>query len=309
MTTGSDRLIRKTEDRKRKLSETIDALRDQRQDLILAHNIIGRKATNNIAPEEMQEFLNILVNYLATGHFTVYQRILDGTERRAIVKEVARKSYPGIGETTDVFVEFNDVYENFDGAAVDYKHLKKDLTELGEIIARRVFLEDELFDALLNTESGKIDPPARNRNTIQENLSTTVCSNYLLENLLAKANCRMQTDNVITHPVQITSNTISGTTIEHIENFLLHLENQPIEVPFINTRSDGNHKNIEIYCVFLASGAVRTFVGNVVKKPQSLSVYPGYLDLVDPDNEVATCNDGLINDFKINCIIFGVPYE
>ena len=82
------------------------------------------------------------------GHFTVYQRIVDGKERRGQVKEAAQRVYASIGATTDVMVDFNDKYEHFDGAASDQAPLKEDLSKLGEMLAIRGDFEDELLEAL-----------------------------------------------------------------------------------------------------------------------------------------------------------------
>ena len=104
----------------------------------------------DIAPVAMQEFLNYMVDYLAMGHFTIYQRIIDGKERRGAIKEVAQRVYASIGETTDVMVEFNDKYEQYDGAEEDQATLREDVSRLGEMLVIRGDLEDELLEALLN---------------------------------------------------------------------------------------------------------------------------------------------------------------
>ncbi len=144
-------------ERRRDLGETLEALQQQRQKTLLAYcGLVGVKSPEqsssegigDVAPVALQEMLNHMVDYLAMGHFTVYQRIIEGTERRGAVREAAEVAYPGIGETTDVMVEFNDKYENFDGAAEDQEALKKDLSRLGEMLAIRGDLEDEIIEAL-----------------------------------------------------------------------------------------------------------------------------------------------------------------
>jgi len=145
-----------TQDRRRDLGQTIIALREQRQNTLSVFcSMTGvsnlEQATGelpDIAPAGLSEFLNHMVDYLAMGHFTIYQRIVEGTERRGAVKEAAQRVYASIGETTDVMVEFNDKYEHFDGAASDQASLKDDLSKLGEMLAIRGDLEDELLDAL-----------------------------------------------------------------------------------------------------------------------------------------------------------------
>lgn len=145
-----------TQERRRDLGETIQALREQRQTTLTTFcSMTGvsnpDQATGelgDIAPAALQEFLNHMVDYLAMGHFTIYQRIVDGKERRGAVKEAAQRVYASIGETTDVMVEFNDKYEHFDGADSDQQSLKEDLSKLGEMLAIRGDFEDELLEAL-----------------------------------------------------------------------------------------------------------------------------------------------------------------
>ena len=146
-----------TQERRKDLGETLEALQQQRQKTLLAYcNLVGvsspeqsaGEGMKDIAPVALQELLNVMVDYLAMGHFTVYQRIIEGKERRGAVREAAEVAYPGIGETTDVMVEFNDKYENFDGATEDQEQLKGDLSRLGEMLAIRGDLEDEILEAL-----------------------------------------------------------------------------------------------------------------------------------------------------------------
>ncbi len=146
-----------TQERRKDLGETLEALQQQRQKTLLAYcslagvnspELTSADGIKDIAPIALQELLSVMVDYLAMGHFTVYQRIIEGTERRGAVREAAEVAYPGIGETTDVMVEFNDKYESFDGAAEDQEELKADLSRLGEMLAIRGDLEDEILDAL-----------------------------------------------------------------------------------------------------------------------------------------------------------------
>ena len=147
-----------TQERRRDLGETLEALKEQRQKTLLCYcslvgtNTPGKTSPDgiqDIAPVALQELLNIMVDYMAMGHFTVYQRIIEGKERRGAVQEAAEIAYPGIGETTDVMVEFNDTYENFTGSADEQKQIREDLSKLGEMLAIRGELEDEILNALL----------------------------------------------------------------------------------------------------------------------------------------------------------------
>jgi regulator of sigma D len=149
----------KTQDRRKDLGETLEALKEQRQQTLMAYcNLTGVSTPGqnetgelkDIAPVALGEFLNVMVDYIAMGHFTVYQRIIEGKERRGAVQEAADRVYPSIGETTDIMVEFNDKYENFDGSEEDQAALREDISRLGEMLAIRGDLEDEILQALLS---------------------------------------------------------------------------------------------------------------------------------------------------------------
>lgn len=96
----------------------------------------------------LQEFCQILVDYVAAGHFALYERIVEGKERRQEVSRIAAENYPRIAITTDAALDFNDKYDCEDHCtALD--DLSTDLSNLGEELAVRIELEDKLLDAML----------------------------------------------------------------------------------------------------------------------------------------------------------------
>ena len=58
--------------------------------------------TPDLDREVLNEFCQILVDYIASGHFGLYERIVEGTERRRGVADLAVKLYPLIDETTQI---------------------------------------------------------------------------------------------------------------------------------------------------------------------------------------------------------------
>jgi regulator of sigma D len=95
----------------------------------------------------LQEFCQILVDYVAAGHFAVYERILEGKERRREVSDIAAEVYERIAQSTDMALDFNDKYDCEDHCtALD--SLSKDLSKLGEELALRIELEDKLLTAM-----------------------------------------------------------------------------------------------------------------------------------------------------------------
>jgi len=92
----------------------------------------------------LQNFCRIMVDYLATGHFGLYQRILDGTERREEISTVAQQLYPEISDTTATAMAFNDKYETNTDHTLD-QSFSNDLSTLGQALATRIELEDQLL--------------------------------------------------------------------------------------------------------------------------------------------------------------------
>ena len=92
----------------------------------------------------LRHFCEILVDYLAAGHFGLYQRFIDGEERREEIRELAEKLYPQISETTQMALDFNDKYESEAEQTFD-QSFSDDLSKLGQALATRIELEDRLL--------------------------------------------------------------------------------------------------------------------------------------------------------------------
>ena len=97
-----------------------------------------------------------LVDYTALGHFAIYERIIDGKERRGNIKRVADQVYPSISNTTRVIVDFNDKYDGADNRE-SIVNLYEDLSRLGEAMAERI----ESEDMLLREISDNLESPSK----------------------------------------------------------------------------------------------------------------------------------------------------
>lgn len=97
--------------------------------------------------QEIDEFCQLMVDYLAAGHFNLYRRIAEGEERRNGVRQLADELYPMIAQTTDVAMDFNDKYRP-DCDWPQAGQMKSDLSELGQALATRIELEDRLLQVL-----------------------------------------------------------------------------------------------------------------------------------------------------------------
>jgi regulator of sigma D len=111
-----------------------------------------RKAADEIESETLQEFCQVLIDYIATGHFELYRRISEGGERRTDMVKLANTIYPRIQKTTQIAVDFNDLYDGGNSYNADLKaQLPDHLSKLGEELATRIELEDKLINTLLST--------------------------------------------------------------------------------------------------------------------------------------------------------------
>ncbi len=109
------------------------------------------QATNISTPDNefLEEFCQILVDYIAAGHFILYDRILENKERRKTINELAEIIYPEIEKYTQVALDFNEKY-NTTQDDIDGEKLKNDMSILGEALTARIELEDKLIYSLTN---------------------------------------------------------------------------------------------------------------------------------------------------------------
>lgn len=101
--------------------------------------------------DKLEAFLETLVDYIAAGHFGLYQRIVEGNERRQPVAETATKFYAQIQATTDIAVDFSERYGMPENTTLD-DHLAADLSQLAEQVTTRIELEDQLILAMLGDD-------------------------------------------------------------------------------------------------------------------------------------------------------------
>ena len=81
-----------------------DMLTERQQMLVLLWELskLGLDTIDEPVLELLEDFQELLVDYIAAGHFGLYQRLNEGTERRQPVLDIAREIYPRIARTTDV---------------------------------------------------------------------------------------------------------------------------------------------------------------------------------------------------------------
>lgn len=124
-------------------------LSERNQLLIQYFRLSGKRDTSYLPDsDQLNQFCGLLIDYVSAGHFEVYEQLVVACETNGPNSiQLLEKLYPEISETTDIVVNFNDKYSEFSEESILH-HLDSDLSLLGEAIAKRVELEDNLIDTL-----------------------------------------------------------------------------------------------------------------------------------------------------------------
>ena len=134
--------------RRGRTQELIDHLLEERRQLLsllVDNSSSGTEAENT---EQLKKFCQILVDYIAAGHFGLYQRLSEGTERRGHVVEIARQVYPEIESITHSAVAFSDTCDANEYQRTD--QIMADLSKLAERLSTRFELEDKVIHGMLD---------------------------------------------------------------------------------------------------------------------------------------------------------------
>jgi regulator of sigma D len=152
--------INAEENRRTRQTQTINSLLNERQQVLVIMCELAELESSDLPPESvidnLRRFNQQLVDYTALGHFEIYERIIDGKERRGNIKKVADRVYPSISQTTQLFVDFNDKYEGADDSE-SIVNLYEDLSHIGEAMAERI----ESEDMLLREISDNLESPSK----------------------------------------------------------------------------------------------------------------------------------------------------
>lgn len=151
----SDTISEAPNERRARTRKEIKQLIEDRNSVLSHYYNLARRTEDSAddlssTAELLEEFCQELIDYMATGHFEIYRRIEDGNERRDEILTLAEKIMPRINTTTQVAIAFNDLYDdttNLNGDAID--QLPNYLAKLGEELATRIDLEDQLINTLL----------------------------------------------------------------------------------------------------------------------------------------------------------------
>ncbi len=126
--------------------------RNQLLSLLLQVSSDSSTASSSQLETDLEEFIQVLVDYIAAAHFGLYERIVEGKERRKAVSDLAMEIYPRIEQSTQIALAFDEKYnpENKDRTLDQFP---EDVSMLGEELTTRIELEDRLIKLLIEPKA------------------------------------------------------------------------------------------------------------------------------------------------------------
>jgi regulator of sigma D len=144
-----------TGERRGASNELIQNMLKERNQLLLLLLQVSSDSSKDKSAQldtDLEEFVQVLVDYIAAGHFGLYERIAEGKERRKAVSDLAIEIYPRIEQTTQIALAFDEKY-NSENENRKLDHFPEDVSMLGEELTTRIELEDQLIQLLLEPKS------------------------------------------------------------------------------------------------------------------------------------------------------------
>lgn len=132
------------------VSELIDRWLQERQDLLGMFVELPQLQLSDDVPGALKRFGDILVDYASSWHFGVYENLLvEAGQFNDGGVQLAKELEPKIQQTTNSIVDFNDQYEDLTSLRIqDVYQLGERLSSLGEALAERFEMEDQLIEQL-----------------------------------------------------------------------------------------------------------------------------------------------------------------
>jgi len=112
----------------------------------------------DILQEVLEDFCESMVDYTARAHFKLCN-YLDINKENHVLSLLTGNVYPSLVDNTQHILDFHDKY-NSDNAELDCEQLAACLSQVGELLADRILLEDHILDAMLS--AGNEDGLVRN---------------------------------------------------------------------------------------------------------------------------------------------------
>ncbi|MBR9867569.1 MAG: sigma D regulator [Oceanospirillales bacterium] len=145
------------------VSDIIDHWLAERQKLISFFVALPQQNVHETLNDKIQEFCQLMMDYISSGHFEVYEQLLkQGSEFNDGSLEQAQELFPKIQASTDIALDFNDIYSDFEGATLQEMYdLTCQLSSLGEALEERFSLEDTMIEILHTAHREQVFSEAR----------------------------------------------------------------------------------------------------------------------------------------------------
>ncbi|SEG78386.1 sigma D regulator [Marinobacterium lutimaris] len=134
------------------VSDIIDQWLEQRQQLIRTLFSLSDCEIGKPLNEQLTLFCDLLMDYLSSGHFEVYEQLLlEGSEFDDGSVDKVQDLFPRIQPTTNAALDFNDRYGSFDSPTLrEIRDFAEELSNMCETLEDRFELEDQLIEVLHN---------------------------------------------------------------------------------------------------------------------------------------------------------------
>jgi len=132
------------------VSTIIDHWLDERAALIRVLMEIPHTEIGDDLNTRMGEFCDLLVDYLSSGHFDVYQQLVaEGEAFSDSQLAEAQALLPKIQSSTDIALDFNDRFSDFIAPTVEeIRFFGDQISHLAEALAGRFEYEDQMIQML-----------------------------------------------------------------------------------------------------------------------------------------------------------------
>jgi len=140
------------------VSKIIDQWLEQRQQLISTFINLPEARVGEELNLELDKFCSLLMDYLSSGHFEVYEQLLrEGSDFADGSVEKAQLLLPKIQPSTDVALDFNDSFNGFELPTLrELREFTAALSHLGEELEERFEIEDQLIEVLHNAHRNQV---------------------------------------------------------------------------------------------------------------------------------------------------------
>lgn len=140
------------------VSELIDQWLEQRQQLIRTFVALPGCEIGQPLNEQLTLFCDLLMDYLSSGHFEIYEQLLrEGSEFADGSVDKAQALFPRIQPSTDAALDFNDQYGEFERPTLsEIRDFANSLSQLGESLEERFELEDQMIEVLHNAHRAMV---------------------------------------------------------------------------------------------------------------------------------------------------------